>query len=104
MKANRRLLQRHGLLEEVDLNIVRNRVEAEREVRKAQKALRNFEILSKDLSAEIRRLHALGLKSARAELERAIQRVDRAKELVKLRIQEIRGSSKRVSHSSRFVR
>lgn len=73
------------------MNVIRNRIEAERELRKAQKVLKNFEILSKSINAEIARLHSIGLKSARAELERAKQRVARAKELVRLRIRVIRG-------------
>jgi hypothetical protein len=73
------------------LNVVRNRIEAERELRKAQKVLKNFVISSKSNNAEIARLHSIRLKSARAELERAKQRVARAKELVRLRTRVIRG-------------
>ena len=77
------------------MNVVRNRIVAERELRKAQKVLKNFEILSKGINAEITRLHSIQLKSASAELERAKQRVARAKELVRLRIRVIRNSRKR---------
>ena len=77
------------------MNVVRNRIVAERELRKAQKVLKNFEILSKGINAEITRLHSIQLKSASAELERAKQRVARAKELVRLRIRVIRNSHKR---------
>jgi hypothetical protein len=76
------------------MNVVRNRIEAERELRKAQKALQNFEVLSKGIDAEITRLHSIRLKSARAEMERAKQRVARAKELVRLRIKVIRARTK----------
>lgn len=76
------------------MNVVHNRIEAEREIRKAQKVLRNFEAVSKSLNADITRLHEIGLKSARAELERARQRVTRAKELVKLRIRVIKTRTK----------
>lgn len=72
------------------MNVVRNRIEAERELRKAQKVLKNFEILSRGINAEIARLHSIRLKSARAELEMARQRVSRAKELVRVRIRVIR--------------
>jgi hypothetical protein len=74
------------------MNVVRNRIEAERELRKAQKVLKNFEILSKGINDEIARLHSIRLKSARRELERAMQRVSRAKKLVRLRIRLIRAS------------
>jgi hypothetical protein len=37
----------------------------------SKKTLRNFEIVSESLSTEITRLHAPGLKSARANLEMA---------------------------------
>lgn len=79
---------------ETTMNVVRNRIEAERELRKAQKTLQNFEILSRGINAEITRLHSIRLKSARAELERAKQRVARAKELVRLRIKVIKTSHK----------
>ncbi len=68
------------------MNIVQNRMAAERELRSAQKTLSNFEILSKGLDAEIARMHAPKLKSARVQLEIAKKRFARAKELVKFRI------------------
>jgi len=37
------------------MNVVRNRIEAGRELRKAQKVLQNFELLSKGIHAEIAR-------------------------------------------------
>ena len=76
------------------MNIVCNRMEAGRELRKAQKLLRNVEILSKSINTEIVQLHSIRLKSARAELEMANRRVARAKELVRLRIRVIRASHK----------
>ncbi len=76
------------------MNVVRNRIEAGRELRKAQKVLQNFELLSKGIHAEIARLHSIRLRSARAELERAKQRVARAKELVRFRIKMIKVSHK----------
>ena len=76
------------------MNVVHNRIEAERELRKAQKVLQNFEILSKGINDEITRLHSIRLESARRELERAKQRVARAKQLVRLRIRLIRASHK----------
>jgi hypothetical protein len=69
-------------------------MEAGRELRKAQKLLRNFEILSKSINTEIAQLHSIRLKSARAELEMAKRRVARAKQLVRLRIRVIRASHK----------
>ena len=77
------------------MNAVGNRVKAERELRKAQKILQNFELLSKSINTEIARLHSMRLKSARAELERAKQRVARAKEIVRLRIKVIKAPHKR---------
>lgn len=45
------------------MNVVCNRIEAERELRNAQKMLRNFEILSKGINAEIARLHSMLFKN-----------------------------------------
>jgi hypothetical protein len=69
---------------------VQKRVEAERELGKEQKVLQNFELLSKSIDSEIVLLHSIGLSSARKEVERAKQRLARAKELVRLRIKVIR--------------
>lgn len=77
------------------MNVIHNRVEAERELRKAEKVLKNFEILCKGPDTGIASLHSIGLKSAHAELETAKRRVLRAKKLVRLRIQNIRHSAKR---------
>src|SRR6266478_5599209 len=68
------------------VNVVHNRIDAERELRKATKVLQNFELLSKSINTEIARLHSIGLTSARKEVERAKHRFARAKELVRLRI------------------
>jgi len=76
------------------MNVVRNRIEAERELRKAQKVLQNFKLLSKSIDGEIARLHSIGLNSAGKELERAKQRFARAKELVRIRIKVIRARQK----------
>lgn len=72
------------------MNIVQNRMQAERELRKAQKTLRNFEIVSNCLRADIALLHAPGLKSARANLEMAKKRVARAKEFVRIHIKVLK--------------
>ena len=76
------------------MNIVQNAMEAQRELRKAEKTLRNFEILSKSISAEIALMHEPGLKSARAQLEIAKARVARSKELVKIHIKLLKGHAK----------
>lgn len=76
------------------MNIVQNAMEAQRELRKAEKTLRNFEILSESLSAEIVRMHAPRLKSARANLEAAKNRVARAKESVKIHIKLLKAHAK----------
>jgi hypothetical protein len=76
------------------VNIVQNAMEAQRELRKAEKTLRNFEILSKDLNTAIALLHEPGLKSARAQLEIAKDRVARSKELVKIHIKLLKGHAK----------
>lgn len=76
------------------MNIVQNAMEAKRELRKAEKTLRNFEILSKDLNAEIAVLHELGLKSARTNLEMAQKRVVRAKKLVEIQIKLLKAQAK----------
>lgn len=76
------------------MNIVQNRMEAGRELRKAEKTLRNFEIVSESLSSEIARLHAPGLKSARANVEIAKKRVARAKELVRIHIKLLKVKAK----------
>jgi hypothetical protein len=44
------------------MNIVQNSMKAKRELRKAVKPLRNFELVSEHLNAEITQLHAQGLK------------------------------------------
>ena len=75
------------------MNIVQNRMEAQRELRKAEKTLRNFEIVSNSLSANIALLHAEGLKSARANLEMARKRVARAKELVRIHIKVLKAKA-----------
>ncbi len=77
------------------MNVVHNRVEAERELRKAKKILQNFKLLSKSVNAEIAQLHSIGLKSASKELERAMQRFVRARELVRLRMRVIKARNKR---------
>jgi len=41
------------------MNVVRNRIEAEHELCKAEKVLKNFELLSKSINAEIVRLHSI---------------------------------------------
>lgn len=69
-------------------------MEAKRELRKAEKMLRNFEILSKDLNTAIALLHEPGLKSARVQMERAKDRVARSKELVKIRINHLKVKAK----------
>jgi hypothetical protein len=76
------------------VNIIQNAMEAKRELRKAEKILQNFEILSKDLNTAIALLHEPGLKSARAHLERAKDRVARSKDLVKVRIKHIKVKAK----------
>lgn len=76
------------------MNEVHNRIEAERELRKAEKAPHNFELLSKNIDSEVARLHSIGLNSAGKELERAKQRFARAKELVRIRIKVIRAGQK----------
>ena len=75
------------------MNIVQNRMEAQRELRNAEKTLRNFEIVSNSLSANIALLHAPGLKSARANLEMAKKRVARAKELVRIHIKLLKAKA-----------
>jgi hypothetical protein len=75
------------------VNIVQNRMEAQRELRNAEKTLRNFEIVSNSLSANIALLHAPGLKSARANLEMAKKRVARAKELVRIHIKLLKAKA-----------
>ena len=75
------------------MNIIQNRMEAQRELRNAEKTLRNFEIVSNSLSANIALLHAPGLKSARANLEMAKKRVARAKELVRIHIKLLKAKA-----------
>jgi hypothetical protein len=75
------------------MNIVQNRMKAERDLRRAQKTLRNFEIVSKSLSSEIAQLHAPGLKTARANLEMAKKRVARAQELVRIQIRLLKAKA-----------
>ena len=75
------------------MNIVQNRMEAGRELRKAEKTLRNFEIVSNSLSADIALLHAPRLKSARANLEMAKKRVARAKELGRIHIKLLKAKA-----------
>jgi hypothetical protein len=65
-------------------------MKAKRELRKAEKILRNFEFLSKDLNKSIALLHEPGLKAARATLETAKKQVARSKELVKIRIKQLK--------------
>jgi hypothetical protein len=72
------------------MNIVQNRMAAERELRNAERTLRNFEILSKGLNTEIARMHTPALKSARVQMEIAKKRFARAKELVKIRIKRLK--------------
>jgi hypothetical protein len=74
------------------MNIVQKRIAAERELVAAQKTLRNFDILSKGLNAEIARMHVPALKSARVQLEIAKKRFARAKELVQIRIKVLKAS------------
>ena len=69
------------------MNTVRDRMEAERALRKANKLVKNFEILSADINSNIAQLHSIGLKAAISHLERANHRVERAKEMVRFRIQ-----------------
>ena len=76
------------------MNPVRNRMEAERDLRNASKMVKNFEILSADINSNIAKLHSIGLKAAISQLERAKLRVDRAKEMVRLRIQVLKSKRK----------
>ena len=76
------------------MTIVQNAMEAQHELRKAEKTLRNFEILSKDLNTEIARMHEPGLKSARAQLEIAKDSVARSKALVKIHIKLLNSHAK----------
>jgi hypothetical protein len=46
------------------LNIVKKTMDAKSELRKAEKTLQNFEMLSEDLNAVIALLHEPGLKRA----------------------------------------
>jgi hypothetical protein len=82
------------VIEGAAVNIVKNAMEAKRELRKADNMLKTFEILSKDLNTSIALLHEPGLKSARAHLERAKDRVARSKELVKIRIKHLKVKAK----------
>jgi hypothetical protein len=68
------------------MNIVQNSMEAKRELRNAEKRLRNFELVSTGLSASMAQLHSLGLKAARASVASAQKRVALQKERVKNRI------------------
>jgi hypothetical protein len=72
------------------VNTIQNRVEADRELLKATKMVKTYEMLTADINAEIAKLHLIGLKSAIRELEQAKERVARAKKLVRLRIKILR--------------
>jgi hypothetical protein len=75
------------------MNIVRNSIEAKRELRKAEKTLRNFELVSEHLNYEITHLHAQGLKSARTHVEKAQERVERVKDLVRTHIKVLKAKA-----------
>jgi hypothetical protein len=77
------------------MNVIQNRVEAERELSKATKMVKTYEMLTADLNTEIAKLHSIGLNSAVLELKRAKQRLARAKELVKIRIKMLKTKTKR---------
>jgi hypothetical protein len=68
------------------MNVVRNSMEAKRELRSAEKMLRNFELVSTGLSASMAQLHSLGLRAARASVASARKRVALQRERVKNRI------------------
>jgi len=68
-------------------------MEAKRELRGAEKTLRNFELVSESLNSEITQLHAQGLKSARAQVEKAQERVERAKDLVRAHIKVLKAKA-----------
>jgi hypothetical protein len=75
------------------MNIVQNSIEAKRELRKAEKTLRNFELVSEHLNSEITQLHAQGLKSARTHVEKAQERVERVKHLVRAHIKVLKAKA-----------
>ena len=75
------------------MNIVQKSIEAKRELCKAEKTLRNFELVSKHLNYEITQLHAQALKSARTHLEKAEERVERVKDLVRAHIKVLKSKA-----------
>jgi hypothetical protein len=84
----RDLLQRETLVGAMEgvMSIVQKSMEAKRELRNAEKRLRNFELVSAGLSASMAQLHSLGLEAARASVASAEKRVALQKERVKSRI------------------
>ena len=75
------------------MNTIQNRLDAGKQLRKAEKMAKTYEVLTADINSEIAKLHEIGLKSAVTELNRAKARVERVKELVRLRIKVLKAKS-----------
>jgi len=62
--------------------------------RKANKMVKTYEKLTANINTETKELHSIGLKEASRELERAKQRMHRAKEVVGVRIMVLKARRK----------